>query len=262
MFHGPAYQGLSALHGIGPHHVRADITVPPAPGALLDNVGQMLGAWLQATCTESLLAFPRSIDKVTWYGPEPAPGTTVACQAEVATPRPDVLEMVATLVHDGRVLATVEGWQDIRFPCDHDMHRAYAFPDAHLLSTVDSDGRASIRDRWPGVAAREFFAGLYLGGKERAAFAACPPREQRSWLLKRIAVKDAVRARMAVDGVTGVYPAEIFVHDDGTSVSGVHGRILPELAITVTVDGDLAVAAAHVPRADRPAPDPATRSAT
>jgi acyl transferase domain-containing protein len=249
MFHGPAYQGLSKVHGIGSHHVRGDITVPPGPGALLDNIGQLLGVWILATCTDSLLAFPRSIASITWHEPEPGPGTTVGCEATVATPRPDLLQMEANLVLDGRVIATVEGWQDIRFPCDEDAYRARAFPETHLLSTMD-DGRATVRDRWPGVAAREFFAGLYLSSKERAAYAACPPREQRGWLLRRIAIKDAVRARLA-----GVYPAEIFVHEDEKSVSGLHGRILPDLTVGVALHGDTAVATAD-------SPDHATRSAT
>jgi 3-oxoacyl-(acyl-carrier-protein) synthase len=244
MFHGPAYQGLAQLHGIGDHHVRGDITVPSAPGALLDNVGQLLGCWLLARCTDSLLAFPRSIAAITWYEPEPGPGAMLECMAEVSTPQPDVLQMAATLIRGNRVVASIEGWQDVRFPCDRDAHRAYAFPDAHFLSTVDENGLTSVRDRWTGVAARQFFAGVYLGSHERATFAACPPREQRGWLLKRIAIKDAVRARLAADGVTGVYPAEIVVHDDEKSVSGMYGRTVPKLAVSVSHSDDLAVAAA------------------
>ncbi|MFI9381939.1 beta-ketoacyl synthase N-terminal-like domain-containing protein [Kutzneria sp. NPDC052558] len=255
MFHGPAFHGVTKLTGIGDHHLRGEITVTTAPGALLDNVGQLLGCWLQATYQDSLVAFPRSIAEVTWHAPEPGPGAVVDCQIEVTTPQPDILHMDATLSLGGRPLATIVGWQDIRFPCDSAMHDAYTHPESHYLSTVDPNGRAMVRDRWRSVAAREFFAGLYLNGAERAAFASCPPREQRGWLLRRIAIKDAVRARLAADGVTGVYPAEIFVHEDETTVSGVHGRILPELAVGAALDGDVAVGLIH--------PLPAvTRSAT
>ena len=260
MFHGPAYQGISQLHGISDHHIRGDITVPSAPGALLDNVGQLLGGWLQALHTDSLLAFPRSIAAVTWYEPEPTQGATVECLAEVTTPRADLLEMTASLVRDGRVVASVEGWQDVRFPCDREAHRAYAFPDEHLLSTVHGDGRVSVREAWQGVATREFFAGIYLGTAERAAYAACPPRAQRSWLLKRIAIKDAVRARLADDGVTGVFPAELVVHDDESSVSGMYGRILPELTVSVTHSGDVAVATVDYADTSVRTPEPATWS--
>jgi hypothetical protein len=170
--------------------------------------------------------------------------------------------MTASLVRDGRVVASIEGWQDVRFPCDREAHRAYAFPDRHLLSTVHGDGRVSVREVWQGVATREFFAGIYLGAAERAAYAACPPRAQRSWLLKRIAIKDAVRARLADDGVTGIFPAELVVHDDERSVSGMYGRILPELTVSVTHSDDVAVATVDYADTSARTPEPATWSTT
>ncbi len=236
MFHGPAYQGLARLTGLGEQHIRGELVVPAAPGGLLDNVGQLLGCWLMATRSDDLLAFPRSIGRLTWYGPEPAPGTRVTCQVRVRLPRPDVLETDAELVRDGRVLARIEGWRDVRFPCDRAAHRVYAFPAEHLLGELRDDGSVAVTDRWPTVAARDIYAGIYLSASERAEFAAVPPRQQRGWLLRRIAVKDAVRARLGEP----VYPAEIRVHDDGT-VSGRH-RDLPDLAVSVELNGDTATA--------------------
>ena len=233
MFHGPAYQGLSTLLGIGAGHIRGELVVPDAPGALLDNVGQLLGCWMLATDDERLLAFPRAINRITWYEPEPGPGTKVGCVAEIGTPRPDLLDMTAHLVLDGRVVARIESWQDVRFACDRREHLAYAFPDRNLLSTVHEDGTVSVVDRWISPAAREFYAGVYLNSAERASLGTCPPRDRRGWLLRRIAIKDAVRA-----GLTGVYPAEISVAPDEASVSGVLG----DLAVHAAQQGDVAVA--------------------
>ncbi|WP_405059335.1 polyketide synthase dehydratase domain-containing protein [Kribbella sp. NBC_01505] len=239
MFHGPAYQGLAMLHGIGRGHIRGRLVVPPAPGALLDNVGQLLGCWMLANETENLLAFPRGIKRITWYAPEPEPGTEIECVAEIRA-EPDLLEMTAHLILDGQVLARVENWRDVRFPCDRAAHRVYAYPDRNRFSTVAPDGTASVEDRWPSLAAREFYAAVYLNRAERTAYAACPPREQRGWLLRRIAIKDAVRALLGEP----VYPAELHVHDDEKSVSGLHGRVLPPLSITVTSDSNRAHALA------------------
>ncbi|HEX4722031.1 MAG TPA: beta-ketoacyl synthase N-terminal-like domain-containing protein [Pseudonocardiaceae bacterium] len=244
MFHGPAYQGLSALLGIGAGHIRGELVVPAAPGALLDNVGQLLGCWMMATFDDRLLAFPRSIDRITWYEREPGPGTKVDCVAEISTPLPELIVMTASLARDGRLIARIDGWQDIRFACDRREHRAYAFPDRHYLSTVDEDGMTSVVDNWVSPAAREFYAGVYLSGIERARWEKCPPRERRGWLLRRIAIKDAVRVRIADMGVTGVYPAEILVADDEVSVSGLHGRVLPRLAVRTAQAGEVAVAQA------------------
>ena len=244
MFHGPAYQGLSALLGMGTGHIRGELVVPEGPGGLLDNVGQLLGCWMMAKDDDRLLAFPRSIDRITWYEPEPGPGVKVECVAELRTPRPDLIEMTASLVRDGRVIARIDNWQDVRFPCDRDEHRAYAFPDRHMLSTVHEDGVTSVVDHWNSLAARDFYAGVYLNSIERATLENCPAREQRGWLLRRIAIKDAVRVRLAERGVTGVFPAEILVADDETSVSGLHGRVLTGLPVMAAQAGESAVALA------------------
>ncbi|MGW5718171.1 beta-ketoacyl synthase N-terminal-like domain-containing protein [Amycolatopsis sp. NPDC003865] len=236
MFHGPSYQGLARLTGLGEQHIRGELVVPGAPGGLLDNVGQLLGCWLMATRSDGLLAFPRSIGRLTWHGPEPVAGTRLECLVRVRLPRPDVLEMTAELVRDGRVLASVEGWRDVRFPCDRAAHRVYAFPAENLLAERRADGSVAVTDRWPTVAARDIYAGIYLSAEERAEFAAVPPRRQRGWLLERIAAKDAVRARLAEP----VYPAEIRVHADGR-VSG-RGRALPDFAVAVDLTGDTATA--------------------
>lgn len=99
----------------------------------------------------------------------------------------------------------------------------------------------SVVDHWISSAAREFYAGVYLSRIERARWEKCAPRERRGWLLRRIAIKDAVRVRIAEKGITGVYPAEILVADDETSVSGPHGG---GLAVRAAQAGEIAVAMA------------------
>lgn len=249
MFHGPEFRGLSEISGIGRRSIRGEITVPPAPGGLLDNAGQLLGCWLMATETERLLAFPRSIRRISFFGVQPAVGERLDCSVQVRTPDPATLEMDAWIVHKGRVWADIDGWQDVRFACDRPAHRAYAFPDRHHLSTRTPDGWSLIIDRWPGVATRDIYAGVYLSAPERAEYARSAPLDQAKWLLRRIAVKDAVRALLAEAGETGIYPAEIRVSDDphgGVRISGHLGRKLPELAISLEQHGDSARAKAEV----------------
>ncbi len=49
---------MTRLSAIGERHVRATLTTPPAPGALLDNVGQVLGYWIMATHERRTVVFP------------------------------------------------------------------------------------------------------------------------------------------------------------------------------------------------------------
>src|SRR5207302_1541377 len=81
--------------------------------ALLDNVGRLLRCWLMGTQTDGLPAFPRSIGRITWYGPEPGPAVRVSALATIRLPRPDLVEMDAEVVHDGRVVVRIERWQDV-----------------------------------------------------------------------------------------------------------------------------------------------------
>lgn len=239
MFHGPAYQGLARIDALGERHIRGELVVPPAPGGLLDNVGQLLGCWLMAGQADGLLAFPRSIGRITWYGPEPGPGVRVGCLVRIRRVDADLVEMDAELVRDGRVLARIGKWADVRFPCDRPAHQVHAFPERNLLSQRHDEGWVWVADRWPTVAARDIYAGMYLDAEERVAFAACESRRRGAWLLERIAVKDAVRSRLDEP----LFPAEIHVHDDG-SVSGRHGRLLPELEVALARDGNVAAALA------------------
>ncbi|CAL2063756.1 beta-ketoacyl synthase N-terminal-like domain-containing protein [Streptomyces murinus] len=85
MFHGPGFQGLTELSAIGERHVRGVITAPAAPGALLDNVGQLLGYWIMATRTERTVVFPVQMRRMTFHGPHPAPGTPVDCLVRITS---------------------------------------------------------------------------------------------------------------------------------------------------------------------------------
>lgn len=240
MFHGPGYQGLSALHALGARHIRGELMVPPAPGGLLDSLGQLLGCWLMASEPDGLLAFPRSAKEVRFYGPHPAVGERLDCLVEVTEVTEDRLGMSAQLVHKGRVWASVEAWRDVRFTCDHRAHRVYAFPDRNLLSTPDRHGWMVLRAVWRTAAARDLYAGIYLGSGERADYDRCPPPSRQRWLTDRIAAKDAARAWLAERGTIGIYPAEVVVTMSGGTavVRGRHGAPVPELTVHLDRDGD------------------------
>lgn len=254
MFHGPGFQGLSELRGLGVAHIRGEIVVPSAPGALLDNAGQLLGCWLMATETERLLAFPRSIREISFHGEPPPRGSRVDGVVRVATPDPAELVMDADLGVGGRVWARVRGWCDVRLDCDRRAHRVYAFPRDNRFGEPQPGGWTLVEDRWPGVAARAIFAGVYLGGAERAEFDRHPLREQRHWLLGRIAAKDAAREWLSARGVRPLFPAELVVTDDGPGqcrVRPARDPDLPELRVAVAWSGRTAVALARPVVSDR-----------
>ncbi|WP_432169685.1 beta-ketoacyl synthase N-terminal-like domain-containing protein [Streptomyces sp. 1222.5] len=256
MFHGPGFQGLTELTAIGERHIRGVITAPAAPGALLDNVGQLLGYWIMATRTERTVVFPVQIGRLRFHGPHPAPGTEVRCLVRITSLTDTLLEADAELTVGGRVWAVLGGWQDRRFDNDPTTRPVERFPERHTLSEARTGGWALVHERWPDLASRELIMRNSLGGAERAEYAGRPPRGRRQWLLGRIAVKDAVRQWLWQHGEGPVFPAEIQVRNDELGrpyVTGVHGRTLPPLDVSLAHRAEAGVAIVR-PHSPRPGP--------
>ncbi|MER6534942.1 beta-ketoacyl synthase N-terminal-like domain-containing protein [Streptomyces sp900105755] len=256
MFHGPAFQGVTELTAIGDRHVRGVITTPTAPGALLDNVGQILGYWIMSTRTERTVVFPVQMRRMRFHGPHPAPGTEVGCLVRITSLTDTVLEADVELTVGDRVWARIDGWQDRRFDNDPHTRPVERFPDRHTLSVARPGGWTLLHERWPDLASRELIMRNSLGGAERSEYAAHPPRGRRQWLLGRIAAKDAVRQWLWQHGEGPVFPAELRVHNDELGrpyVVGVHGRTLPALDVSLAHRAEAAVA---IVRPHTPGPGP------
>ncbi|HTJ43577.1 MAG TPA: beta-ketoacyl synthase N-terminal-like domain-containing protein, partial [Kofleriaceae bacterium] len=74
MFHGPAYAGVVAMGPMGDDGVDGAIETLPAPGALLDCAGQLMGWWVMDHETIDRLAMPVHLAKLSFFADHPAPG--------------------------------------------------------------------------------------------------------------------------------------------------------------------------------------------
>ncbi|MFE4538494.1 beta-ketoacyl synthase N-terminal-like domain-containing protein [Streptomyces scopuliridis] len=248
MFHGPRFQGVSELTAVGDLSVRGVITAPDAPGALLDNVGQLLGYWIMATLTERTTVFPVGMDRIRFHGPEPTPGERLDCLIRITEVTDLTLTADMQLVHEGRVWAEFTGWQDRRFDTDPNIRAVDRFPGRNTLSTAEPEGWTKVHERWPDLATRELIMRNMLGGAERAGYDALPPVRRRQWLLGRVAAKDAVRGLLWGEGADEIYPAEIAVRNDETGrpvAHGVHGRAPGELTVSIAHCRETGVAIAR-----------------
>ncbi|GAA1906517.1 type I polyketide synthase [Streptantibioticus ferralitis] len=245
LFHGPAFQGLTELTAVGDAHVRGVIRAPAAPGALLDNIGQLLGYWIAATRTERTIVFPVGMRQLRFFGPSPRPGTELHCHIRVTELTDTVLGADAQLRCGDAVWAEVLGWQDRRFDSYADTRPVERRIELNTLSTPRPGGWVLLYERWRDLASRDLVMRRHLGSAERARYERLPPRGRRAWLLGRIAVKDAVRRWLWEQGEGPVFPAEIEVLNDPTGrprVSGAHGRTLPGLDVSLAHRGGAAVA--------------------
>ncbi|MBF6056117.1 type I polyketide synthase [Streptomyces eurocidicus] len=245
MFHGPSFQGVTAITAIGEEHVRGVISAPATPGALLDNAGQLIGYWIMASRTERVAVLPTGIRHIRFHGPHPAPGTPVECLIRIVSLTDTVLEADVRLVTGGRVWAELTGWQDRRFDNLPETIKVERFPERHTLSRPQPGGWHLIHRFWHDSASRDLVMRNHLGRAERLAHDRQPPHARERWLLGRIAVKDAVRRLLWERGEGPVFPAEIQVGNDERGrpyVTGVHGRILPGLEVSLAHRAEAGVA--------------------
>jgi phosphopantetheinyl transferase len=118
------------------------------------------------------------------------------------------------LTFAGRVWARIDGWEDRRFDSDDAVWDVLMYPERHALAVAQPGGYVVAREHWAHAASRELMMRRYLGEAERAAYEAMPPRSRRSWLLGRIAVKDAVRMHRWRAGGPPSWPVEVTVGND------------------------------------------------
>ncbi|WP_435840835.1 beta-ketoacyl synthase N-terminal-like domain-containing protein [Streptomyces cinnamoneus] len=245
MFHGPLFQGVTAVTGIGVRHVRGVLTAPPAPGALLDNAGQLLGYWLMATRSDGTVVLPVGIREIRYHGPQPTTGERLDCHVRITSLTGTRLAADIQLSHRGTVWCEIDGWENRRFDSPAATDAIRRRPEHSTLARPQPGGWHLVFEYWPDPASRELMMRNVLGGAERDAYASRPPRGRHQWLLGRIAAKDAVRHHLWQHDAGPVFPAEIRVRNDDSGrphPEGVHGRELPPLDLSLAHCAEAAVA--------------------
>src|SRR5207302_4910674 len=110
------------------------------------------------------------------------------------------------------------------------------------VSEPQAGGWCLVRERWPDTASRELTMRRYLTTPERAEYERCNPRVQRTWLLGRIAAKDAARYRLWRLGAGPIFPAELRVGNDDQGRPWICGPGVEPLAVSLAHTGGLGVA--------------------
>ncbi|WP_333473226.1 beta-ketoacyl synthase N-terminal-like domain-containing protein [Lolliginicoccus lacisalsi] len=247
MFHGPQCQGVTELTAIGDRHVRGLLRAPAAPGALLDNAGQLLGYWVQTTMTDRSTVFPVGMDRIEFHGHHPAPGSIVECTILIREVTHQFITADIQMIADGAVWAQITGWQDRRFDSNPAIRATDCEPEHNTLATLHQEGWAEVAEMWPDLATRELVVRKMLGAPERDQYEAVPPRRKRQWLLGRIAAKDAIRQLLWRTAAAGIFPQEIEIGNEpggAPFATGTHGRSLPPLTLSIAHCAELGVAIA------------------
>ncbi|WP_406298693.1 polyketide synthase dehydratase domain-containing protein [Embleya sp. NBC_00888] len=218
MFHGPGFAGVEQVLTVADDGIRGILRALPAPGALLDAAGQLLGHWMQLRLSTDRLVFPMSVAAIDGYGPPAEPGARLLATARIREIGPTTVRGDVELVDPatGVVRIRVRDWIYRRFAADERVWPMKFTPHTTGIAEPQPEGWCLLRTRWPDPAAQELVTRRYLDTAERAEFAAKPPRERRSWLLGRVAAKDAVRQWLWAAGYGPLYPAQVRITPAGT----------------------------------------------
>lgn len=250
LFHGPAYQGLLTFDEFGEDGASGLLETKDFPGSLLDNAGQLFGFWLAQRVDKDRLVLPTSIDRISFYGPHPAEGTVVRCVVNATEIGEVVVRADLELTVDGVVWCRIEGWEDRRFQSDDRLFTLLRKPHDRTLAEPQDGGWVLVTEGWPDSASRDVVMRRFLGVDERSDYDARNPNVQRTWLLGRIAAKDAVRDLLWRTGTEGrIFPVEVQVANDAegaplaTAPDGSDVRI----SIAHTAGLGVAIAARGVP---------------
>ncbi|MBV2235668.1 MAG: polyketide synthase dehydratase domain-containing protein [Sterolibacterium sp.] len=215
MFHGPAYQGVTQLGPIADNGICGRLKAPAGKGALLDNMGQLAGYWVMEQ-ERDCLAMPISVDRVSFYGPDPAVGREFDCQIWVR--HIDGVSCVTDqrlLDEHGQVVITMEGWQTRRYQMDRQFFLQTKLIQQRLVSEVLDEGVVLFHDRYDTAIVRDYLAKRFLNQLEVADYEAASPRRRRQWLSGRVAAKDALRAYLwRKHGEYDIFPKELRISND------------------------------------------------
>ncbi|MEV7414946.1 beta-ketoacyl synthase N-terminal-like domain-containing protein [Streptomyces sp. NPDC089919] len=245
MFHGPRFAGVHEVTTVAEDGLRGVLRALPAPGALLDAAGQLLGHWMQLKLDRDRLVFPAVLGRIRLYGPPPRPGELLAATARIHEVGPaSVRGEVELRSADGTVRARLEDWTYRRFAADERVWPMKFTPEVCGIGEPQPGGWCTAVRRWTDPASQELVMRRYLGTAERAAYERLGPRARSAWLLGRIAAKDALRELLWDAGAGPVFPAEVTVTGDATG-RPVPGGLAAGLRLSIAHKDHLAVALAH-----------------
>ncbi len=152
---GPQYQGVVALGPVGDDGVDGTIDTLPAPGALLDCAGQLMGWWVMQSETRDRLAMPVLIARIELFAAHPAPAERVECRVRMRGVGEREARADLELARNGRVWARITGWEDRRFDSDDAVWAVLAmYPERNASSPAKGRRASTSRSASTGAAPR------------------------------------------------------------------------------------------------------------
>ncbi|SHL07343.1 type I polyketide synthase [Chryseobacterium polytrichastri] len=193
MFHGECYQGITEVSKVGTKGIIGKIKGNGGKGSLLDNAGQLFGLWLQLTLTKDRIAFPVKIKDIEFFGDLHDQDGIFECTCSLTEMNEEFAIGDILLTKNNKVWCKISGWQNRRLEIDEPLWNVSMSPLHNRLSEEIAPQVFFFHQAYTRVASWDFILKRYFNQTEKQHHQKLFPNKRKSWMVSRVAVKDAVR---------------------------------------------------------------------
>ncbi|WPU91399.1 beta-ketoacyl synthase N-terminal-like domain-containing protein [Mucilaginibacter sabulilitoris] len=244
MFHGPRYQGIKEIKA-GSKGITGIIEGAAGKGSLLDNAGQLFGLWLQLTLTKDRIAFPVKIQEIEFFGAMEDQQGQFECTCVLTELNDEFATANFVMKRGGKVWALISGWQNRRLEIDEALWNVSMSPLHNRLSEEIAPGIFMFHQAYSRVVSWDFILKRYFNQEEKKYHSNLLPNKRKTWMISRVAVKDAVRNLLNKQKQQACYPIAFEVKSDELGKPYLNGDLTDGIHISIAHKGTDAVGIAQ-----------------
>lgn len=245
MFHGEQYQGITEVSKVGAKGIIGKIKGNGGKGSLLDNAGQLFGLWLQLTLTKDRIAFPVKIKDIEFFGDLHDQDGVFECTCSLTELNDEFAIADILLTRNGKVWCKISGWQNRRLEIDAALWNVSMSPLHNRLSEEIAPQVFFFHQAYSRVASWDFILKRYFNQAEKKHHNTLLPNKRKSWMVSRVAVKDAVRNLLRKEKDHACFPITFEVASDEAGKPYLIGDSVKDIHISLAHKGKDAVGIAR-----------------
>ncbi|MCX2586260.1 beta-ketoacyl synthase N-terminal-like domain-containing protein [Pedobacter sp. MR22-3] len=249
MFHGPAYQGIKKIVAVGQKGITGIIEAAEGKGSLLDNAGQLFGLWLQLTLEKDRIAFPVKIQEIEFFGEMADQEGTFECTCVLTDLNNEFATADIVMKRAGKTWLIISGWQNRRLEIDEPLWNVSMSPLRNRLSEEIAPGVFLFGNAYSRVVSWDFILKRYFNQTEKKYHNNLLPNKRKTWMISRVAAKDAVRNLLNTEKQQACYPITFEVFSDEFRKPYVKGGLTEGIQISIAHKGTDAVGIARFDQA-------------
>lgn len=241
MFHGEKYQGITEVSKVGTKGIIGKIKGNGGKGSLLDNAGQLFGLWLQLTLTKDRIAFPVKIKDIEFFGDLQDQNGLFECTCSLTEMNDEFAIGDILLTKNGKTWCKISGWQNRRLEIDAALWNVSMSPLHNRLSEEIAPDIFFFHQAYSRVASWDFILKRYFNQTEKQHHQTLLPNKRKSYMVSRVAVKDAVRNLLKKERNHPCFPITFEVGKDKVGKPFLIGDSTKDIHISLAHKGKDAV---------------------